>query len=123
MEEISDDRLVAKQVLVPSLLGNLFVRSSVALCVFDEWLLALPVQIFAHQIQNGRDTLMRVVLAVAAELLSIFTQDSLEEVRSDDVIGLIPHLIDELSVSHNQAALCTQRVLDSLSLDKLESLF
>ena len=62
---------------------------------------------------------MRVVLAISCELLGVLPEDTLEEIRTDHVIGLVPHLINELCIGHHEAALSAERVLDGQLLDEL----
>ena len=58
MEQIGHDRLISQQVLVPRLLRGLLVWLALLLGLLDVRLLAFPVQILAHEVQDRVDALM-----------------------------------------------------------------
>jgi hypothetical protein len=109
-------------MLVPGLLSNVFLSLAIRIGVLNERFLTLPVEVFAHQVKDGVDALMRIVLAVATELLCVLSKDALEQVRSHNLIGLVPHLVDELGKGHDEAAFCAERVLHRQLLNKFVSL-
>lgn len=106
-------------MLVPCFFSNLLLRFALAFGVLHKRFLAFAVQVFAHQVQHCVDALMRVVLAISCELLGVLPENTLEEIRTDHVIGLVPHLINELCIGHHEAALSAERVLDGQLLDEL----
>lgn len=64
---------------------------------------------------------MRVMLAKALKLLSVFAQNALEHVRSDDARVHVPHFIQSFGVSHDQASLRAERVLDLVVIDEFKA--
>jgi hypothetical protein len=65
---------------------------------------------------------MGIVLTVALKLLSIFPEDSLEHIRSNDRAVHVPHFIQGLGVRHYKPSFSTQRIFFRFFLDKFESL-
>lgn len=63
------------------------------------------------------------MLTVATKLGRILSQNSFKEVRPHNLIGLIPHFIDKLCVSHYHTTFSTKRILDAKLLNEVEAVF
>jgi hypothetical protein len=120
MEEVRNYRLVSEQVFVPRLLRRLFFRPAFVFSHFDIRLLTFAVEIFSEQVEHGVDAFVRVMLAVALELRSVFSEDAFEQVGTHNTRVLVPHLIHKLGPSHHEPSFSAKRVFLSLMLDKLE---
>lgn len=78
MEQVDDDAFISNEMLEPSLPACDMIIPAIGLGHLHIWLLLLPIEVFREEIQNGVNTLLRVMLAVPLELLSILTEDPLE---------------------------------------------
>ena len=123
MEEIGYDWFVSQQVLVPSFFCHFLLTFVFIVSVGDVRLFSFSVQIFTHQVQDRVNALVRIMLTVATELGRVFSQNSFKEVRPHNLIGLIPHLIDQLCVSHYHTTFRAKRVLDAKLLNEVEPVF
>lgn len=110
-------------MLIPSFSGCLFFGLVRLFIVFNVRLLALAVKIFAHQVQDSVDTFVRVVLPIAGKGRSIFSENTLEHLRSNCVLVHVPHLVYELRIGHNEATFSSKWVLLLEVVNKWESAF
>jgi len=118
MEQISDDRLIPEQMLVPGFFSLLFFFLVWVFDVhFNEGFLAFAVKVFSHEVQDGIDALMRVLLSVACECRVVFAKHPLEKLGRHSWGALVPHLAHQLGIRHRQPAFCTQRVRLALLLE------
>jgi len=53
--------------------------------MLDVRLLSLLIEIFRHEVQNGVDALLRIVLAVTFKCDIVLTQNSLEEIWTHNI--------------------------------------
>ena len=93
VEQVCDNRLVAKKMLVPAFGSCLLLVLSLLVAVLDVWLLAVAVKVFAQKVENCGQALVRIVLTVALELLSVFPEDPLEHVWPDYAGVSVPHFV------------------------------
>jgi hypothetical protein len=63
MEQVSNDRFVSEQMLVPRFQGSLLLGQIVTLIHLHVGLLAFTEEILSHQVEDGVDALMGIVLA------------------------------------------------------------
>jgi hypothetical protein len=110
VEQISDDGLIPQQVLVPGFQSSFLFVLNFFVVVLNIRLFAFPVEILTKQVKNGVDALVRVVLGVTLELLSIFAKDSFEHIWTDTAIRQVPHFIQCFGICHHQATLSTKRI-------------
>ena len=108
-------------MLVPGLLGSFFFRLVRLFIKLHIGLLALTIKVFAHQVQNRVNALMWVMLAETCKGRSILTQDSFEHLRCHGMLIHVPHLINQLCVSHDQTAFGAEGIFLSKLIDKLEA--
>lgn len=112
VEQVSDDGLIPKHMLVPCLQRPLLFVLMFFVVVFHIRLFAFSVQVLAKQVKNCVDALVGVMLRVTLELLRVLAKDSLKHVGTDTAAGKIPHFIQCLSICHDKPALSTERVFN-----------
>ena len=101
MEQISNDRLVPEQVLVPGFFCLLFLFLVRVFDIhFDEGFLAFSVKVLSHEVQDGVDALVGILLPVAGECRVVFAEHSLEELGRNSWGVLVPHLAHQLGIGH-----------------------
>ena len=127
MKQIANDRLIPQQVLVPCLFAGDLIGLALRLGLLDVGLLLLLIQILGHEIENGIDTLLRIVLPVAFEGDVVLAEDSLEQIGPNNLRVIDPHLTNELGPSLHQPAFRPQRILilpvDQTSIPFLQEIF
>ena len=85
-------------MLVPGFQTGLGVTLAIGLIGLHIGLLGLAVQVLREQIQNGIDALLRIMLSMPLELLSILAQEFFESHRPDYLLIHIPHLIHQFNI-------------------------
>ena len=108
-------------MLIPSLFSRLLFRLIRLLIELDVRLLAFSIQVLTHQVQDGIDALMRVMLAEPSKGGRILPQDPLEHLRGHSMLIHVPHLINQFSVGHDQSAFGPERVFLGKLVDELEA--
>lgn len=66
-------RIISLQIISPAQIWDYFVRSAIALDIFDVWLIANPIEIFMKLIEEIAKELLRILMVIASKLC-IFTR-------------------------------------------------
>lgn len=111
MEQVDNDGLVSVNMFVPCFKTSVHITLSVRLVLLNIWFFLLFEQVFGHEVKNGVDTLLRIMLSVAFEGDIILSQNSFEKIWSDHIAIADPKLTNELGPSLNQSTLGSQRIL------------
>jgi hypothetical protein len=94
MEQVADQALIPVDVLIPSILGCLGITLTICISLLNIWLFILLVEIFSHKVQNSIDALLGVMLTISFESDVVLAKDPLEEIRSHNLVAVLPHLSD-----------------------------
>jgi hypothetical protein len=120
VEEVDDDTLISDQVLDPGFFASELICNVVCLCKFNIGLLRLTEKVLTQKVKDGIDALLRVVLSISFELLSVVTEYLFEHGWSHNRLITVPHLIKKLSVGLNKSSFCSKWiVLIQVSLEAL----
>jgi|PersoiStandDraft_1058852.scaffolds.fasta_scaffold245998_1 hypothetical membrane protein len=92
-------------MFVPSFQSCLLFVLTLLVIIFDVWLFAFSVKIFAEKIQNGVDAFVGVMLSATLELLGVFAEDTLKHVGSYNTRVHIPHFVYRFSIGQNKTTL------------------
>lgn len=84
MEQITDDRLVSQNMIVPGFFACNIIGLTIRLDSLYVRLFLIFVQVLRHEVKNCIDTLLRILLTIAFEGHVVLTENSLEEIRADD---------------------------------------
>ncbi len=107
-------------MFVPSFQSCLLFVLALLVIIFDVWLFALSVKIFAEKIQNGVDAFVGVMLSATLELLGVFAEDTLKHVGSHHTRVHIPHFVYCFSIGQNKTTLGAQGVYHFFFAHKFE---
>ena len=110
MKEVNDYALISDEMFNPCLFTGKRIALSIGLSHLYIGLLQLPVEIFTEEIKDRVYALLRVVLPIALELLSVFTKDSLEHSGSHYRVVLVPHFIKKFGIGLNKTSTGTQGI-------------
>jgi len=111
VKQVANDWFISVEVLVPSVKTCLLVSLSFSIWMLDVRLLSLLIEIFRHEVQNGVDALLRIVLAVTFKCDIVLTQNSLEEIWTHNIWLTTPHLTYQFCPCLNNSALSSKRIL------------
>lgn len=117
MKQVTNNRLISQYVLVPCLLAGYFIRFPLRFCLLNVGFLLLLVKIFGHEVKNSIDAFLRVVLTVPLKSHIILAKDSLEQIRSDYLRVIDPHLAYQFGPRLHKPAFSSEWVL-VLSVDQ-----
>ena len=123
VEQVSDYWLISQEVLIPRLQGGFIFRLVTLLVQFNVGLLTFAIEVLTQEVQYRCDAFVAVMLAKALKLRRILTKNSFEHRWSHRRWVHVPHLINELGVGHDQASLCTERILLLEFINESESTF
>lgn len=120
MEEVDNNTLISNKMLGPSFFACQLVRFVVGIRNLNIWLLRLAVKVLTQKVKHRVDALLRIMLAISFELLSVASKYLFEHGGSDHRLISVPHFIEEFGKCLYQATLSAQRVvLIQVSLEAL----
>jgi len=110
MEKVRDNRLVPKQMFMPSFQSRFLFVLALFVVIFDVWFFALSIKVLAEKIKYGVDTFVGVMLPTTLKLLCVFAEYAFEHIRSDDSRAHVPHFVDCFCIGQNKTTISAQGV-------------
>eukprot|EP00050_Salpingoeca_kvevrii_P000393 m.147520 g.147520 ORF g.147520 m.147520 type:complete len:621 (+) comp10104_c1_seq8:2715-4577(+) len=110
VEEIGDDRAVARKMSLPSLLGDFVVRPLSCCDRLDKGLFEDAIQILVNAVEKKRKKLLRVMLLVATKLRRKLGDEVLEFAWNNHTLVARPNAFQEMRKFLGKAASAANRV-------------
>jgi len=67
MEQVDNDGLVSVYMFIPCFKTGVHITLSVRFVLFNIWFFLLFEQVFGHEVKNGINTLLGIMLTIAFE--------------------------------------------------------